>query len=189
MHSALRNAQDEDRGHRRFRGGVESDLYRYFANRDELILGVILRSTRRHFDDIRPRIDKAPTLADGLADFVALTVRRTGYDQNLRLVFAPEVAGASASIAGGSKALFTLVDEFLRPYFEAAHARGLLRPGVAPDTVAEWILRIILSLLSIDGPVPPRTETQTRELVLTYLVPAWLIPEETTEGFQIGPVI
>lgn len=47
-------------------------------------------------------------------------------------------------------ALFELVAEFLRPVF-AAHWHQL-EAGVSVDDAAEWILRIILSLLSVRGP-------------------------------------
>ena len=61
---------------------------------------------------------------------------------------ADELAGVGLA-EGTSVALFELVAEFLRPVF-AAHWHQL-EAGVSVDDAAEWILRIILSLLAVRG--------------------------------------
>jgi AcrR family transcriptional regulator len=148
-------------------------VYRYFADRDELILGVVLREAERFLNRMSTRVNRASNFGDGLVDFAAYTLRAVRADPNLALLFAPEMAGVTTSLAGASEALFTMVTEFLRPYFEASDKAGLLRPGIDLDDAAEWTLRTILSLLTVDGP-RPRTESQVKDLLRTFLVPVLL---------------
>jgi len=92
-------------------------------------------------------------------------------DRHLALLFAPEAAGITSEIAGASDALFKANAEFMRPRLEAARDAGQLRPGLDLDEAAEWILRTILSLLTIKGPTD-RNEAATRQYLATFLVPA-----------------
>ena len=148
-------------------------VYRYFVDRDDLILGVVLREAERFLARMSSRVDRASNFGDGLVDFAAYTLRAVRADANLALLFAPEIAGVTTSVAGASKALFSMVTEFLRPYFEAANKAGVLRPGLDLDDAAEWTLRTILSLMTVEGP-RPRTETQLKDFLRTFLVPVLL---------------
>jgi AcrR family transcriptional regulator len=148
-------------------------VYRYFVDRDDLILGVVLREAERFLQRMSSRVDRASNFGDGLVDFAAYTLRAVRADANLALLFAPEIAGVTTSVAGASKALFSMVTDFLRPYFEAADKAGVLRPGLDLDDAAEWTLRTTLSLMTVEGP-RPRTEAQLKDFLRTFLVPVLL---------------
>jgi AcrR family transcriptional regulator len=156
-------------------------VYRYFEDRDELILGVVLREAERFLNRIGARVDQAPSVAEGLVDFVAYTLRAVRADPNLALLFAPEMAGLTTSLAGASTALFTMVTDFLRPYLESADEAGMLRSGIDLDDAAEWTLRTILSLLTVGGP-RQRTERQTKDLLRSFLLPGLLNPTPAPRG-------
>lgn len=149
-------------------------VYRYFAGRDELILGVLLREGARFLDRLGSRIDAAQNIEDAVLLGVLYTLKAIRADENLALLFAPEVAGVTTSIAGASEALFTLTADFLLPYFEAAQVAGTLRPTIDLDDAAEWTLRTILSLVTVDGP-RKRTEPQLREFLQSFLLPALIV--------------
>jgi AcrR family transcriptional regulator len=146
-------------------------VYRYFAGRDELILGVLLRDGGRFLEMLGQRLDDAEHLEDAIIDGVLYTLAAVRQDENLALLFAPETAGLTTSIAGASDALFGMTARFLRPYFEKGLADGTLRIGLDLDEAAEWTLRAILTLITVEGP-RKRTEAQLRRFVQTYLVPA-----------------
>ena len=146
-------------------------VYRYFADRDELILGVLLRDAGRFLDRLTAEIDREPEFGRAVVNGVLFTVDTVRADENLALLFAPEAIGITTSIAGASEALFKLTTEFLRPFFEAARTSGQLRPGVDLDEAAEWTLRAVLSMLTVQGPVERSTAEQKRFLS-TFLVPA-----------------
>ena len=156
-------------------------VYRYFAGREELILGVLLREGGRFLDKLRTKIEAEANLEDAIVNGVVYTLKAIRRDENLALLFAPETAGVTTSIAGASEALFALTGQFLRPYFEAAQVTGTMRPGIDLDEAAEWTLRTILSLVSVEGP-RKRTEAQLRQFLRTYLVSALL-----TASGAVGP--
>lgn len=150
-------------------------VYRYFAGRDELILGVLLRDGARFLEALGHRLDAADDLEAVIVEGVLHTLAAVRQDENLALLFAPGTAGLTTSIAGASDALFGVTAQFLRPYFEKGIADGVLRAGLRAgldlDDAAEWTLRTILTLITVDGP-RPRTDAQLRRFLQTYLVPA-----------------
>lgn len=150
-------------------------VYRYFAGREELILGVVLREAERFLGRLRGRIEAEERFEDAIVNGVVYTLKAVRRDENLALLFTPETAGVTTTVAGASEALFALTARFLRPYLEAAAGSGVLRPGIEPDEAAEWVLRTILSLLSVDGP-RSRNEAELRAFLHAYLVPALVVP-------------
>jgi hypothetical protein len=88
------------------------------------------------------------------------------------MLFASDDELAGVGLAEGtSVALFELVAEFLRPVF-AAHW-DQLEAGVSVDDAAEWILRTILSLLSVRGP-RHRSPEGVDAFLRRFLLPALL---------------
>ena len=76
-----------------------------------------------------------------------------------------------------STMLFELVTEFLRPLF-ATHWNQLA-PGVSVDDAAEWILRTVLSLLTVRGP-RDRSRDGLRTYLQRLLLPAIVSSQDAT---------
>lgn len=146
-------------------------VYRYFADRDQLILGVLLRDANRFLDRLGVEINREPEFERAIVNGVIFTVKAVRADANLAMLFAPEAVGITTSIAGASNALFELTTDFLRPFFEAAQANGDLRSDIDLDEAAEWTLRVVLSMLTVPGPIERRLAEQ-RRFLSTFLVPA-----------------
>lgn len=143
-------------------------VYRYFAGRDDLILAVLLREAGRFQGLLAKKVQKQENLADALVEGVLFTVDSVRSDPHLALLFTPEAAGLTTQIAGASEALFETTAEFLRPLLAD---NDQLRAGVNVEEASEWLLRVILSLLTASGPVQRSTAAQRRYLH-TFLVPA-----------------
>jgi AcrR family transcriptional regulator len=149
-------------------GVSRATVYRYFeGGRDEVILGVVLREGREFLAALGRRVQREETLGDAIVEGVLYTVAAVRKNQHLALLFAPEVAGHTTSIAGASTALYELTQDFLRPIFEQARAAGQLRDGIIAEDAAEFVLRMILSLLSVAGP-RMRSQSKEREFLRTY---------------------
>jgi AcrR family transcriptional regulator len=146
-------------------------VYRYFDGRDSIILAVLLREAGRFLERLNDRLAAQPDLETALVTGVLYTVKAVRADENLALLFAPEAAGLTGSVAGASEALFSLTAEFLKPLFHAAQESGQLRPGIDLEEAAEWTLRTILSLLTIAGPLQ-RAEAEQYRYLQTFLVPS-----------------
>ena len=145
-------------------------VYRYFAGRDAVVSAVILRATERYLEKIQPRIANKPDLGSAVLEFVEVTIRAAKRDETIGLLFKSDDHLAGVGFAEGtSAALFELVTEFLRPVFAAHWAH--VRPGVSVDEAAEWILRTILSLLTVRGP-RDRSREGLHALLQRFLLPA-----------------
>lgn len=146
-------------------------VYRYFDGRDAIILGVLMREAGRFLGRLQDKLAAQPDLETAVVTGVIFTIKAVRSDENLALLFAPEAAGVTGSVAGASQALFEVTAEFLRPLFHAAQESGQLRAGVDLDDAAEWTLRTILSFLTVAGPRQRSSADQYRYLQ-TFLVPA-----------------
>ena len=154
-------------------------VYRYFRNRDELMLAVILRELDRSYeqslDDFAGAVRTPEEAARAIVDAAVYLLETIRSNPKLQLFLDTEGA---AAINGASEAFFAAVAEDLRPYLEPAQAAGAIRPELDVLEMVEWILRTILSLLTVAGPVR-RTSEDERRYLATYLVPA-LVPGPTT---------
>jgi len=149
-------------------GVSRATVYRYFeGGRDEIILGVVLREGREFLESLGRRVQREQTLGDAIVEGVLYTVAAVRKNDHLALLFAPDVAGHTTSIAGASAALYELTQDFLRPIFEQARTAGQLRDGIIAEDAAEFVLRMILSLLSVAGP-RKRSQAKEREFLRTY---------------------
>ncbi len=155
-------------------GVSRATVYRYFeGGRDEIILGVVLREARSFLEGLQRRLQRESTLADSIVEGVLYTVASVRKNDHLALLFAPEVAGETTAIAGASTALFEITTDFLRPIFEQARVDDQMRPGVEAEDAAEFVLRMILSMLSVSGP-RVRSAAKEREFVLRFVAGAIL---------------
>ena len=143
-------------------------VYRYFAGRDDLILAVLLREAGRFLGRLNGKVQHQENLADAVVEGVLFTVDSVRKDPHLALLFTPEAAGLTTRVAGASDALFSTTAEFLRPLLAD---NDQLRAGVNVEEASEWLLRVILSLLTAPGPVERSTAAQRRYLH-TFLVPS-----------------
>jgi len=126
-------------------------IYRYFGNRDNVVVAVLLRQGRRYLDSLLQHLATLPDTPEKMVAAIVFAVEMVRADENLHWVFNPDAAPV-ASIAGLSDALFDLAAsvwlQFLKsdPTIERS-----LRPGVDPVLAAEWVLRTMLSYLTFPG--------------------------------------
>jgi AcrR family transcriptional regulator len=150
-------------------------IYRYFPNRDDLVLSVLLsslsRSMERDLGDFFVDADTPARFGDALVASSAYLLDAIRHDPRLEPLLDRESGGLSATISGASELLFhTVLDEW-REALSSAQGRGLIRADLAIDELSEWILRSILSLLIVEGPEHHSTDDE-RRLIATFLVPA-----------------
>jgi len=146
-------------------------IYRYFGNRDNVVVEVVVRQARRHLGTL---IDHLATLPDSpakIVEAVVVAVDLVRKDPNVSWAFRPDEA--PAQIEGLADALHALATstwlEFLR---NDPTLRRALRPGVDPPLAAEWILRIMLSYLTFPGRTGgsrPAMRRQLQQLLLPAL--------------------
>ena len=152
-------------------------IYRYFDNRDELVLAVVLRSLDRSREgDLDQYFTGAATpeqFGEAVVDAMVHLLDRLRHDPKLGALLNRDSGGVSATISGASQALFTIVIADWHPRMTMAQQAGLLRADLDVDELSEWVLRSILSLLTVDGP-RHHSPDEERRLLATFLAPALL---------------
>jgi AcrR family transcriptional regulator len=151
-------------------------IYRYFANRDELLLEALLLELERAeldrsfdvpVDQIRTPSDVGAIIVESVVQTIE-TIRET---PKLAHLLASEADSVRATFSGAADALFAYHERELRPWFEMAQEAGLMRAELDVAEASEWVLRVGLSMLTVDGPVD-RDIDELRRYLMTYLVPA-----------------
>jgi AcrR family transcriptional regulator len=131
-------------------GVSRGSVYRYFGDRSRLVDAVLEHTADRFLAAMAERVDRAPTLADQVAEalaFVAVRGRqlaetaaawRTGPAGRRETPMSALLLARTGLVAQGWLAFWVT-------RLEAAVARGELRPDVDARRAAEWLVRLLLS--------------------------------------------
>jgi AcrR family transcriptional regulator len=150
-------------------------IYRYFSNRDELMLEVLLRELARSFEhDLEDFVSIASTpeeFAHAIVESSAYLLTVIRENAKIQLLLNQEGNTVAATVAGAGPAMFLTISEDILFHLVPAQEAGLIRADIDLDEASEWIIRSILSLITLDGPVQRSIEDEKRFLA-TFLVPA-----------------
>ena len=148
-------------------------VYRYFENRDALLLGVASRQATSLAAEAINYLARFNTISDWLVEGLLFTLREIPN----RPVFASLVTSldsrASGSLFLGSTGLVEIGINVLRPMFANAKEQGLLRDDVDPEMLVEWLLRVLWTYLNAPSQVATDEEGM-RKLFRMMLIPAVL---------------
>ena len=94
-------------------------IYRYFDNRDALLLGVILREADKMFDDIKQEIASFLDVGDQIVHAILTLSRAVPSNDRLAMLIADE-RDRTEVIRFAAMELFVRFDAFFRPLLEGA---------------------------------------------------------------------
>lgn len=147
-------------------------LYRYFASRDEVLSGVVLREAARHLARILPRLEGEADLGAAILEMIHLTLKAAKRDPQIAIMFSSDESRYAGGILSESSVeLFEMVADLLGR-LDARHS-GQLRQDVTVDDASEWVLRALLSLLTVRGP-KRRSHAALDSYLRRFLLPALL---------------
>ena len=145
-------------------------IYRYFGNRDTVIVEVVVRQARRLLSTLVDRLATLPDTPDKIVEALVLAVDLVRRDQHLSWAF--RLDESPAQVEGLAEALHELATSTWSLFLRSDPTlRRALRPGVDPALAAEWMLRIMLSYLTFPGRSGESRQAMRRQLRL-LLVPA-----------------
>ena len=154
-------------------GMSRATVYRYFENRDELLLGVASRQASALAAEAITYLQQYSTISDWLVEGLLFTLREIPN----RPVFASLVTSldsrSSGSLLLGSTGLIQIGVNVLGPVFGNAKEQGLLRDEIEPEMLIEWLLRMLWTYLNAPSQVA-RDEEGMRKLLRMMLIPAVL---------------
>jgi AcrR family transcriptional regulator len=154
-------------------GMSRATVYRYFENRDALLLGVASRQASSLAAEAVRYLGQFNTISDWLVEGLLFTLREIPQ----RPVFASLVTSLDSSAASklllGSSGMIQIGVNVLRPMFANAKGQGLLREDVDIDMLIEWLLRVLWTYLNAPSQVAT-DEDGMRKLFHMMLIPAVL---------------
>lgn len=148
-------------------------VYRYFADREDLLLALMNEHSRALTERARRFIDQFPDVEEGLVEGLVYIAEHGHRDEFTRFLASMDDSEFGRRVAD-TDAFATLTGEFWDPFLDAAAERGELRPGLDRHEVHVWLGSVGLILMSIlDREEIPNPKAM-RELVRQFVVPAFL---------------
>jgi AcrR family transcriptional regulator len=166
-------------------GVSRATLYRHFKSRDELLAAVIVREAGRLAAEAEVYIRRFDDVGSWIVEGMLLCLREIPRRPLLAMLFDPEEVGMASRMVLTSERLLAIGSDFLRPMFEPARERGLLREGVQIDVLMEWVLRILMSYLTVPSHLA-RTDAELRNLLRAMILPAVLKNSGTRPDSERG---
>ncbi len=154
-------------------GMSRATVYRYFENRDALLLGVASRQASALAAEAIAYLSQYSTISDWLVEGLLFTLR----ELPRRPVFASLVTSLDSRSSGnlllGSTSLIQIGVHVLGPMFANAKQQGLIRDEIDPEMLIEWLLRMLWTYLNAPSQVATDEEGM-RRLFQMMLIPAVL---------------
>ncbi len=154
-------------------GASRATLYRHFANRDDLFLGVVEREAARMAAEAKDYLARFDTVGDWIVEGLLFCMREIPGRPLLSMAVGHEESATASRLVLGSDRLRAVGVGVLRPMFEPAREQGLLEQSVEIEVLMEWVLRVLVSYLTVPSPLAD-SEQRMRELLHAMLLPAVL---------------
>ena len=148
-------------------------IYRYFPDREALVMASVVRRARMNMDSARDRIRSRESFAERIVEGIIDNIRRGLRDPMVHLLVSPaEAALANTLLATSGKAV-ELTLELWEPILHDAQEAGDLKPDVDLNLLCEWISEIEMNYVSALGDDMVALE-RLREKLHAFFVPALL---------------
>lgn len=153
-------------------GVSRATIYRYVeGGREEIVLAVLLTEARDQFEEVIERFADVERPSDRLVAIMVEMVFLNRENDQLSALFNAESLGISSALPGATDLVIQGMLELIGPLFGAARESGELRMDVTDREIAEWLLRVVMSLLSFEGDAGQSRE-QARRLLESFLIPS-----------------
>jgi AcrR family transcriptional regulator len=125
-------------------------LYRHFPDKAALLGAALVRQDEQFWADASARISRRASLVAQIAEAVRYSREQQASALVLRLR-ATEPAECAAILGAGLRQAMPGMAMFWRPHLEAARSRGEVRVDLPVAAAAEWVMRVVLSLVTVPG--------------------------------------
>jgi AcrR family transcriptional regulator len=146
-------------------------VYRYFADRDDLLIELITRHARALLDRARKSISRQSSLPDRIVETVIYTAEHGRRDPLTRHVIEPDATSLGRRmIASGTTEMMRA--EMWDPILDAAVANNELPPGLPRQDIHLWLGNVTLMVMRglEDGEGDVR---RYRSILRRFVVPAF----------------
>jgi len=125
-------------------------LYKNFPDKASLIVAALVQTDEAFWAEAHARMSNCHGLAAQVAE--AVRISRDHQPRALLLQLKAEEPEAFVETVGtGLVQMMPGMALFWHPYLESARSRGEVRPDLDVTRAAEWVMRIVLSLVTVPG--------------------------------------
>jgi AcrR family transcriptional regulator len=157
-------------------------LYRYFADREALNVGVIMRRSERLVHRAVAYIEQQPTLEDKIVEGLVYLIDHGRRDEVVLDLVAGDSPRAASTLAD-SDAAWRVTEQVWAPVLGDVGMRPEVRHDDAPEETLLWLVHVQLSMITYLGRRNDREAwDRVRSLVRRFVLPAFLDPEAATAG-------
>jgi len=125
-------------------------LYRQFPDKPSLVLATLARIDEQFWADAQARVAAAEGLSARVAEAVALSREQRPGALLLELQ-AREPEAFAATVGTGLREMMPGMATFWHSYLEEAKDRAEIRPDIDVVRAGEWVMRMVLSLVTVPG--------------------------------------
>ena len=147
-------------------------VYRHFADRDSLILAVIMRRAHSLIGKAQAVIRRHERFEDRLIEGLLFLVKTGRRDPFIRILVSPEHLDMANQILGATDAVIDLTHEMWQPILDEAAARGELAPHLDDREIARWLTHVELILVARYDLA--EDDDDIRAMLRTFLAPAFV---------------
>ena len=145
-------------------GCSRATVYRYVADKDELVREVLVRMARVRSAKIERQLahvtDPAEAITEGLLRTVEAIRQEWWYE-------ALEGHGATAAVArigGGPQAFTEIATPLVTPFLDRLSASGQMRQDITAEEATAWLVVVTVGLLTMDVPLDKTRDEQAHFL-------------------------
>ncbi len=154
-------------------GVSRASVYRYFEDRDSLILEIVLRHGEELQKSTREFVAQFDTFEDILVEGLLFEIEYARKDQFLHLLLSPGHIDIATRVIGSSEAAVDVAAQVWEPLIEEAQRRGEVAADLDRREARRWILLVNMILLSRTDFHDADTDT-LRGLVKRFVLPAFV---------------
>ncbi len=125
-------------------------LYKNFPDKASLIVAALAQTDEAFWADAHARVSRCHGIAAQVAEAVRISKEHQPRALLLQLK-AEEPEAFVETVGTGLVQMMPGMALFWHPYLESARSRGEVRPDVDVTRAAEWVMRIVLSLVTVPG--------------------------------------
>ncbi len=153
-------------------GVSRATVYRYVSGgREEILLTVMTEEARRQVLSLLEQFEDLDGLEETLTAVMTEIVFSNRENDRLSVLFNAESLSIGSALPGATDLLLSGTLEMLGPFLSAARDAGEVRTDLTDPEIAEFLLRITMSLLAFDGDASKSREA-TRRFIASLVVPA-----------------
>lgn len=158
-------------------GCSRATVYRYVADKDELVREVLVRRAAALADQLEAGLDPDGDPADWIVEGLLRHADAVRAEPWFQALARQGATTAVARVGGGAEAVAGLASPMVARFLERIEARGVLRRDITVAEATEWLIGVHLSLLN---PVfTDRPSAHRADMLRKFVAYALLSPDAT----------